>query len=87
MKKKAHLPGCRCGKHKQTLKKDDPWYVNAPEYHNCFFTYMRYNSHAHTLNEIAQMLDLSISAITSIERKALEKLKRRAKRLNLDRKS
>lgn len=87
MSEVAHLPGCRCGKHKETLKEDDPWYVNAPEYYNCFFTYMKHNSHAHTLNDIAKKLNLSISAITSIERKALEKLKHRAKRLNLDRKS
>jgi len=81
--KVAHLPGCRCGKFKETLGTKDPWYVNAPNYHNCFFTYMRHNHKSHTLSEIAQKLDLSISAITAIERKALDKLKRKVKSLKL----
>ena len=75
--KYPHLPGCRCKKYEEVLDKNDPWWIDAPEYYNCFFTYMRHNTGPHTLNEIANHLDLSISAITAIERKALMKLKRR----------
>lgn len=74
-----HLPGCKCGKYTETLTELDEWYVNAPEYYNCFFTYMRSNSRPHTLFEIAQKLNLSISAITAIERKALNKLRKKLK--------
>ena len=41
---------------------------------------MRYHDRPHGLKEIAERLDLSISAITTIERKAMEKLQRKLKR-------
>jgi hypothetical protein len=69
MAKIIHRDSCRC--------QEDPeaWKVNAPEYYNCFFTYMRYNARCHTLSEIANLLGMSIAAVTSIEKKALNKLR------------
>ena len=64
-----HRINCRCN------ESVEEWYVNAPEYFNCFFTYMRFNNRSHTLQEIANLLNMSISAVTSIEKKAIEKLR------------
>lgn len=80
MKKYPHLEGCKCGAREEELPlpKNHDWWVNSEAYHNCFWTYLRNNPHPHTLNEIANLMGVSISAITSIERKAMEKLGRRA---------
>jgi DNA-directed RNA polymerase sigma subunit (sigma70/sigma32) len=67
----VHRDSCKCN------EDTEEWYVNAPEYHNCFFTYMRHNSRPHTLNEISKLLGMSIAAVTAIEQKATEKMKRR----------
>lgn len=77
-----HREDCRCGKDKLPLAKGDAWWVDAPEYGNCFWTYLRYNDRQHTLSEIAKRMKLSISAITSIERKAFTKLRRRLELLD-----
>lgn len=71
MSKVVHRDNCRCN--------EDPegWKVNSPDYHNCFFTYMRHNTRPHTLNEIAKLLGMSIAAVTTIEKKALSKVQRR----------
>jgi len=61
--------------------KGDAWWINAPEYSNCFWTYLRYNDRSHTLSEIAKLMKLSISAITSIERKAFSKIRKRVELL------
>lgn len=71
MSKVVHRDSCRC--HENT----EEWKVNAPEYHNCFFTYMRHNSRPHTLNEISKLLGMSIAAVTAIEKKALQRVRRR----------
>lgn len=71
MSKIVHRDNCKCNEN------PDEWRVNAPEYHNCFFTYMRHNPRPHTLNEISKLLGMSIAAVTAIEKKAMEKLKRR----------
>lgn len=74
MSKYVHSSRCKCGRN-QILNKGDAWYIVAPEYYNCFWTYLRYNTRQHTLSEIAELLGLSISAITSIEKKATSKLR------------
>lgn len=79
MERKVHLPACKCGKHHRILKPEDEWFVDAPQYNNCFWTYMRYNDRSHGLKEIADLLGLSISAIMTIERKAIKKLQRHLK--------
>ena len=84
MDRKVHLPACKCGEHHRNLEPGDEWYVNAPQYNNCFYTYMRHNDRPHGLKEIAELLDLSISAITTIERKAFKKLQRRLRRKGID---
>lgn len=71
MGKGIHRDSCRCNEN------PDEWKVNSPEYHNCFFTYMRFNARPHTLNEISKLLGISIAAVTTIEKKALNKAKRR----------
>lgn len=67
----AHKDDCRC------RKNPEEWFVNAPEYFNCFWTYLEYNSYPHTLQQIATLLGMSISAVTNTEKKALKKLKKR----------
>lgn len=71
MSKIIHRDACRCAEN------PEEWKVNAPEYHNCFFTYMRHNPRPHTLNEISKLLGMSLAAVSAIEKKAAEKLKRR----------
>lgn len=71
MEKIVHRDSCKCAEN------PDEWKVNAPEFHNCFFTYMRHNSRPHTLNEISKLLGMSIAAVTAIEKKALAKVARR----------
>ena len=88
MKKYPHVTSCKCGAIAEHLPLDQEhdWYVNSPDHHNCFWTYIRHKEQPHTLNEIAKLLNLSISAITSIERKAYKKLKYRLKHLELNKK-
>jgi len=81
MKKYPHSRKCVCWSSKRAR---EDWYVNAPEFSNCFWTYMRHCQRPHTLLEIATLLNLSISAITAIEKKALKKLKKRIKRFKID---
>lgn len=76
-----HKEDCRCGG-KVPLVKGDPWWVNSPDHDNCFWTYLRYNDRQHTLSEIAKLMKLSISAITSIERKAFAKVRKRVELLD-----
>lgn len=77
-----HREDCRCGRTTLPLEKGDAWWINAPDYGNCFWTYLRYNDRPHTLSEIARTMKLSISAITSIERKAFAKLRKRTELLD-----
>lgn len=69
--KVVHRDACKC------QENPEEWWINSPEHFYCFFTYMRYNSRPHTLSEIAKLLGMSIAAVTSIEKKALIKAKRR----------
>lgn len=87
MKKYVHEEDCKCGAMELPLTEESSWYVNSPEHHNCFWTYLRYNERPHTLNEIAQLLDLSISAITAIEKRAFTKLRKKVKPHELEKKS
>jgi DNA-directed RNA polymerase sigma subunit (sigma70/sigma32) len=64
-----HLDGCRCN------ESPEEWWVDSPEHFNCFFTYLKANLRPHTLQEIASLLHMSISAVTTIEKKAIEKLR------------
>ena len=85
MNKYPHSAECKCG---LTLKEgaltpDHPWYVNRPQFHNCFWIYLRHNGRPHTLYEISKLLNLSISAITAIERKAFVKFQKRIKSLEI----
>jgi len=67
----VHKDACRC------QEDPDAWWINSPEHYNCFFTYMRLNARPHTLAEIAKLLGMSIAAVTSIEKKAIVKAKRK----------
>jgi len=69
-----HDVDCRCRESEEARLK---WYVNAPEYHNCFWCYLQHNTRPHTLLEVSELLNLSISAITNTEKRALAKLRRR----------
>lgn len=71
MSKVIHRDSCRCNEN------PEEWFVNSPDYYNCFFTYMRHNSRPHTLNEISKLLKMSIAAVTAIEKKAMVKVQRR----------
>ena len=75
MSKVIHRDSCKCNEN------PEEWRVAAPEYHNCFFTYMRHNARPHTLNEISKLLGVSIAAVTAIEKKASVKMKRRISEL------
>lgn len=79
MKKYPHVEECKCGEKEENLPlpRNHDWWVNAPEYHNCFWTYLRNNPKPHTLNEIAGLMGVSISAITSVERRAMSKLSKK----------
>ena len=78
--KYLHYGDCRCGtRGLRPLTKEDTWWVNAPEYWNCFWVYLRHNTRPHTLNEIGDKLDLSISAITTIERRAFQRLRKKVR--------
>lgn len=83
MGKYVHLRGCRC-KGKVPLDRDHPWFVKSPDHMNCFWTYLRHNTRPHTLSEIAELLEVSISAITSVEGKALKKMRNRVRYLSLE---
>lgn len=54
------------------------WFVNSIKHNFCFWSYMAENATPHTLEECANNLGLSISAIASIERKAMAKLRKKA---------
>lgn len=80
--KYPHDPDCRCGEELLPIVKGHDWWINAPDYGNCFWTYLRYNDNPHTLADIAKKMKLSISAITATERKALSKLRREIGKLD-----
>lgn len=84
-----HSDDCKCGvkSAELPLRKDHPWYVRSKAHGNCFWCYMRHNVRPHTLQEIADLLGLSISAITSIERKAHMKLRGKADQLKIKEKN
>lgn len=67
----VHKDNCKCAEN------PEEWKINSPEYHNCFFTYLRHNARPHTLNEISKLLGMSIAAVTAIEKKAMAKVSRR----------
>jgi hypothetical protein len=69
-------PGrCIC----EELENEDDWKVASPDHNNCFWTYMIDNPRIHTLQEIADLLGMTISAVTTIEKRGLKKLNRRLK--------
>lgn len=52
------------------------WFINSPKHGFCFWNYMADNrDKKHTLQQCAQLLGVSISAIAVLERKALQKLR------------
>jgi hypothetical protein len=67
---KCELDQCLC---EQTTD----WVINAPKYDNCYWKYSKNNARPHTLNEISQLLGISISAVTTLEKKALSKLRKK----------
>lgn len=81
--KYPHPKTCKCAKggSKSPLNESHDWWIRSKEHHNCFWVYLRANKRAHTLNEISKLLNLSISAVTSIEKKAELKLKRKFRML------
>lgn len=84
MKKYPHLSTCKCDNGGKILNKNSDWWINSPSHSNCFWVYMRHNTRQHTLLEVSKLLELSISAITSIEKKAYLKMKRKVRLLNLE---
>lgn len=80
------MKGCKCGSESTPLREEHRWYVRSSRHMNCFWTYLRHNNRGHTLSEVADLLGLSISAITSIEKKAFAKIRSRIKLLNLEEK-
>lgn len=58
---------------------DDDWWINSPDHNNCFWTYLVDNPEPHTLQSIADLLSMSISAVTTIEKRVVAKLKKRIK--------
>ena len=88
MDKKPHFWECKCGTRDiGDLSKEHPWHIENSKYNNCFWSYIYYNDRPHTLNEIATLMSLSISAITAIERKALVKLKKKLNQLQNSKKN
>ena len=63
------LKDCPC-------RESDEWFINSPEFGNCFWNYFRNNKKVHTLSEISKLTDLSISAVTSIEKKSIKKIQK-----------
>lgn len=66
---------CKCSE----IEDPDEWHVNSKEHGNCFWRYLRDNPRPHTLQEIADLLGISISAVTNLEKKALKKFSKRLK--------
>ena len=64
---KCKLENCKC-------KTSDSWLINSPENGNCFWMYISANKRNHTLKETADLLGLTISVVTSTEKKVIEKL-------------
>lgn len=60
-------PNCKC-------KGDPKWAVAAPTFDNCFFQYIAKNARPHTLQEIANLLGITVFSVTTVEKKALKKL-------------
>lgn len=58
-------------------KENEKWRINAPDYGNCFWTYLAFNKRHHTLKETAELLGLTISVITTTEKKAIDKIAKR----------
>lgn len=75
--KVPHLKDCKCGQAPEPLDKTHEWYVNAPDYDNCFWHYIENNERKHTLTEITKLMNSSMSVITSLEKRALNKIKKR----------
>lgn len=56
-------------------KKGD-WFIESIEHNFCFWAYLKDNpDRKHTLQEVGNLIGMSISAVANIERKALAKLK------------
>jgi len=52
------------------------WYINSPNYFNCFLVYRWYiQDCTHTLQEVARLLDISHTTVKQIESQALKKLR------------
>jgi hypothetical protein len=62
-------PSCRC-------ENDPEWWVKSPEHGNCFFAYMADNPREHTLDEVAELLEMTIPSVSASERKAVIKLRK-----------
>lgn len=84
MNKYPHFAGCKCGstEDQQTLTEEHDWWINSPTYHNCFHSYMKHNTRPHTLIEISKLLNLTISSITTLEKRAYKKLSKKLKSIN-----
>ena len=80
MREYPHFKNCKCGHGGQKLNPKHKWYLNAPQYDNCFWTYMRHNSRPHSLREVAEIFGVSMSAIANIERSALQRFRKKLRR-------
>jgi len=53
------------------------WFINAPQYYNCFLVYKYYiHDCSHTLQEIANLLNISHTTVKQVETSALNKLRK-----------
>lgn len=52
------------------------WYINSIKHDFCFWSYMQDNyDKKHTLEQCGDLIDMSVSGVANIERKALRKLR------------
>jgi hypothetical protein len=62
-------------------KRPGDWTVNDILSDNCFWQHMLDNERPHTLQEVSDLLGIPISAVVSLEKKALKKLLKHTKDL------
>lgn len=57
------------------------WFVDSIEHDFCFWTYINSNPRKHTLQECAELMGISISAVGNIEKRALDNMRNKYKNL------
>lgn len=70
-------PHCEC-------KGDPTWIIGKPGEEVCLFQHLRKQPHPHTLQEIANLLGMSLFTVTTIEKNAVRDLRKALYRLEID---